>query len=105
MTSDLMMVGSYDYRLVALSVLVSILAAYAACDLSERLRDTRGRARLAWQMGGPTAHGIGTWSMHYTGMLAFRTERKRAEELRQTFSQRLLETQEVEWRHVRGGGP
>jgi PAS domain S-box-containing protein len=33
------------------------------------------------------------------------TERKRAEELRQTFSQRLLETQEVEWRRVRGGGP
>jgi PAS domain S-box-containing protein len=33
------------------------------------------------------------------------TERKRAEELRQTFSQRLLETQEAEWRRVRGGGP
>jgi two-component system sensor histidine kinase/response regulator len=23
-------------------------------------------------VGGATAHGIGTWSMHYTGMLAFR---------------------------------
>ena len=33
------------------------------------------------------------------------SERKRAEELRQTFSQRLLETQEAEWRRVRGGGP
>jgi hypothetical protein len=66
------MVDSYDYRLVALSVLVSILAAYAACDLSERLHDARGRAWLAWLVGGATAHGIGTWSMHYTGMLAFR---------------------------------
>jgi two-component system, sensor histidine kinase and response regulator len=66
-----MMVDSYDYRLVALSVLVSILAAYAACDLSERLRDARGRAWLAWLVGGATAHGIGTWSMHYIGMLAF----------------------------------
>jgi hypothetical protein len=69
---DRVMVGSYDYRLVALSVLVSILAAYAARDLSERVCDARGRAWLAWLVGGAMAHGIGTWSMHYTGMLAFR---------------------------------
>jgi len=57
---------------VALSVLVSILAAFAARDLSERVRDPRGRAWLAWLVGGAMAYGIGTWSMHYTGMLAFR---------------------------------
>jgi PAS domain S-box-containing protein len=65
------LVGSYDYRLVALSVLVSILAAYAARDLSARV-SARGRAWLAWLAGAATADGIGTWSMHYTGMLAYR---------------------------------
>ena len=63
---------SHDHRLVVLSVLISILAAYAARDLSERVSDARGRAWLAWLVGGATADGIGTWSMHYTGMLAFR---------------------------------
>ena len=70
--SDLAMVGSYDYRLVALSVFVSILAAYAARDLSARVR-ARGQAWLAWlAAAATTADGIGTWSMHYTGMLAYR---------------------------------
>jgi signal transduction histidine kinase len=68
---DLVFVGRHDPRLVVLSVLVSILAAYAAHDLSERVRDARGRAWLAWLVGGATANGIGTWSMHYTAMLGF----------------------------------
>jgi len=72
MTSDFVMVGSYNDRLVALSVMVSILAAYAARDLSGRVRDARGWTWLGWLVGGATADGIGTWSMHYTGMLAFR---------------------------------
>jgi PAS domain S-box-containing protein len=70
-SSDLVMVGSYDYRLVALSVLISMLAAYAARDLAERVTAARGGARLSWLVVGATASGIGTWSMHYTGMLAF----------------------------------
>src|SRR5216684_2627727 len=64
--------GSYDHRLVALSVLISILAAYAARDLSERISDARGGDWLAWLAVGAAADGIGTWSMHYTGMLAYR---------------------------------
>ena len=65
------MVGSYDYRLVALSVLVAVVAAYPALDLGGRVTATRGRARLGWLIGGATALGIGIWSMHYVGMLAF----------------------------------
>jgi PAS domain S-box-containing protein len=66
------MVASYDPYLVVLSVLISILGAYAAGALSERVRDARGRAWLAWLVGGAAVDGIGTWSMHYTGMLALR---------------------------------
>src|SRR5205823_6841893 len=65
------MTGSYDYRLVGLSVLIAICAAYAALDLAGRTTAARGRIRLTWLAGGATAMGIGIWSMHYIGMLAF----------------------------------
>jgi PAS domain S-box-containing protein len=69
---NVVVVASHDPWLVALSVAISIVAAYAARDLSERIRDARGHAWLAWLAGGAVADGIGTWSMHYTGMLALR---------------------------------
>jgi PAS domain S-box-containing protein len=65
------MVGSYDYRLVALSIVIAIFASYAALDLAGRTTAARGRGRLAWLIGGATAMGVGIWSMHYIGMLAF----------------------------------
>src|SRR5438270_11222528 len=65
------MISSYDYRLVALSVLIAIFAAYAALDLAGRTTAARGRVRLAWFIGGATGMGLGIWSMHYIGMLAF----------------------------------
>jgi two-component system sensor histidine kinase/response regulator len=71
-TPDLVMLGSYDHRLVALSVFIAILASYAALDLAARVTSARGAARYLWLSGGATAMGIGIWSMHYVGMLAFR---------------------------------
>jgi diguanylate cyclase (GGDEF)-like protein/PAS domain S-box-containing protein len=69
---DLAMVGSYDYRLVALSVVIAMLASYAALDVAGRVTSARGGVRLVWLTGGAVAMGIGIWSMHYIGMLAFR---------------------------------
>ena len=66
------LVGFYDYRLVAVSVLIAILAAYAALDLAGRVTAARGMARFAWLSGGAFAMGLGIWSMHYVGMEAFR---------------------------------
>lgn len=66
------LVGSYDNRLVALSVLISIVASYAAVDIAGRVTATQGKLRLAWLAGGACAMGTGIWSMHYIGMLAFR---------------------------------
>jgi two-component system, sensor histidine kinase and response regulator len=65
------MTGAYDYRLVALSVVIAICASYAALDLAARTAAASGRMRLAWLAGGATAMGLGIWSMHYIGMLAF----------------------------------
>jgi len=69
--SDFAMVSFYDYRLVALSVFIAMLASYAALDLSGRVTSSHGRTRLLWLSGGAVAMGIGIWSMHYIGMLAF----------------------------------
>jgi two-component system sensor histidine kinase/response regulator len=66
------LVGSYNYGLVALSVLISILASYAALDIAGRVAATHGKIRVAWLAGGASAMGSGIWSMHYIGMLAFR---------------------------------
>ena len=65
------MVISYNYYLVALSVVISTLASYAALDLAGRVTAARGRIRMAWLTGGAFAMGMGIWSMHYIGMLAF----------------------------------
>jgi PAS domain S-box-containing protein len=66
-----LLVGSYDYRLVALSIFIAISASYAALDLGGRVTAARGRIRWAWLGGGATAMGLGIWSMHFTAMLAF----------------------------------
>src|SRR5260370_7998347 len=68
---NMAMVSSYDYRLVALSIIIAIFASYAALELAGRTTAARGRVRLAWLIGGTTAMGVGIWSMHYIGMLAF----------------------------------
>lgn len=62
----------HDHRLVALSVVISIVAAYAASELAERIRGARGRVWAAWLIGGAVVDGVGTWSMHFTGKLALR---------------------------------
>ena len=66
------MISSYDYGLVVLSVFISILASFAALDLAARVSSAVDRRRSLWLAGGATAMGFGIWSMHYTGMLAFR---------------------------------
>jgi len=65
------MTGSYNYHLVALSVLIAVCASYAALELAGRTTAASGRLRLAWLACGATAMGLGIWSMHYIGMLAF----------------------------------
>src|SRR5580704_1092559 len=67
-----MLKGSYDPSLVALSVLIAVCASYAALDLAGRVTAARDRVRFVWLVGGACAMGLGIWSMHYIGMLAFR---------------------------------
>jgi len=67
------MQGSYNSYLVALSLLVAMFASYTALDLAARIGSLRDpRKRFLWLVGGAFAMGMGTWSMHFIGMLAFR---------------------------------
>src|SRR6201981_3022674 len=65
------LIGSYNYALVALSVVIAMLASYAALDLAGRVTAASGWSRAVWLLGGAGAMGTGIWSMHYIGMLAF----------------------------------
>src|SRR5258706_13017419 len=65
------LIGSYNYALVALSVLIAMFASYAALDLAGRVTAAGGWTRAGWLLGGAGAMGTGIWSMHYMGMLAF----------------------------------
>jgi len=65
------LIGSYNYALVAVSVLIAVFASYAALDLAGRVTAAGGWTRAVWLLGGAGAMGTGIWSMHYIGMLAF----------------------------------
>ncbi len=69
--AELSLFASYDSGLVALSVVIAMLASYTALDLAGRVTSARGRARFLWLTFGAVAMGLGIWSMHYIGMLAF----------------------------------
>lgn len=65
------MTGTYNEILVLFSLLVAILASYTALDMAGRVATTQGSAARWWLAGGAFAMGLGVWSMHFVGMLAF----------------------------------
>lgn len=66
------MSGIYNPLLVFLSLIVAFLASYMALELSGRIFSLQQeRQRVHWLLGGAIAMGIGIWSMHFIGMMAF----------------------------------
>ena len=63
--------GYYDLKLVALSLVIAIIASYTALELAGRVSQAEGRSSWFWLVGGAVSMGIGIWSMHFVGMLAF----------------------------------
>ncbi len=55
-----------------LSMAVAVVASYVALDLASRVTASAGRTVHYWLAGGAVSMGIGIWSMHFIGMLAFR---------------------------------
>ncbi len=81
---------SYDLGLVALSYLVAVGASYTALDLTGRVAAVSGRPKTAWLLGGAAAMGMGIWSMHFTGMLAFQMDGPMAYEVFTTLASMLV---------------
>src|SRR5678816_3971589 len=67
-----MLEGRYELPLVLISVLVAVLASYAALALAERIHHLGRRGVASWVAGGGFAMGTGLWAMQFVGMLAFR---------------------------------
>lgn len=67
-----MLLATYDMILVTVSFLVAMLASYTALQMTERITYAPKRAARFWLAGGAIAMGVGIWSMHFIGMLAFR---------------------------------
>src|SRR5690606_15457240 len=65
------MEASYNVWLVALSVAIGVVASYTALALASRIAATKGLATVYWLLGGAFSMGLGIWSMHFIGMLAF----------------------------------
>src|SRR2546426_2645516 len=63
--------GTHNPYLVALSILVAAFASYTALDLGGHVATERGLARRVWLVAAAITMGGGIWSMHFVGMLAF----------------------------------
>ena len=65
------MEATYNSWLVGLSILVAMVVAYTALKLAARVADAGPSSGRWWLLGGAAAMGMGIWSMHFIGMLAF----------------------------------
>jgi diguanylate cyclase (GGDEF)-like protein len=65
------MQSSYNTWLVGLSIFVAMLVSYTALRLAARVATSERPATRMWLTAGALAMGVGIWSMHFIGMLAF----------------------------------
>src|ERR1700686_2742568 len=61
----------YNHWLVSLSIVVAILVSYTALRLAARIATSERHGARIWLGIGAIAMGVGIWSMHFIGMLAF----------------------------------
>lgn len=65
------MTTSWNYGLVALSLITAIIGSYVALYFAGKLRTSeRDQQRLLWTILGASTMGLAIWSMHFVGMLA-----------------------------------
>src|SRR5918992_337042 len=68
------MQATYNSWLVALSIVVAMVVAYTALKLAARVAEAGPSGGRLWLLGGAAAMGMGIWSMHFIGMLAYSVE-------------------------------
>lgn len=62
---------NYNGWIVLMSVLISVWASYSSLNIAAKINRTSGRSRWGWLLAGSSVMGLGIWSMHFIGMLAF----------------------------------
>ncbi|WP_059106009.1 putative bifunctional diguanylate cyclase/phosphodiesterase [Shouchella shacheensis] len=67
--------GHYNSWFVALSIFMAIFASYTALDLAGRVSHSSHFRQIGWLFCGAFTMGLGIWSMHFIGMLAFELHR------------------------------
>lgn len=68
-------IGSHDLPLVALSYCISVVGALVSLYLAEFIVDRDGRFHFGWlALAAVVFGGCAIWAMHFTGMLAYRTD-------------------------------
>jgi diguanylate cyclase len=65
------MTSSYSSWLVCLSIGVAVMVSFTSLRLACRVADSQGLASRIWLILGSISMGVGIWSMHFIGMLAF----------------------------------
>jgi diguanylate cyclase (GGDEF)-like protein len=65
------MLSVYNPWLVGFSIIVALLVSYTALRLAARVAASTAHGAHLWIGIGATAMGVGIWSMHFIGMLAF----------------------------------
>ncbi|MCK5262251.1 MAG: response regulator [Gammaproteobacteria bacterium] len=65
------MTGTYDSWLVLLSLILSVGVSFVALNLAARVYFVTIDLSKYWLIGGGIGMGLGIWSMHFVGMLAF----------------------------------
>lgn len=69
--THLLYIGSYDPAWVIISILLSILASYAALNAATRIEYQLDKSsKLIWAVVSAITLGFGVWGMHFIGMLA-----------------------------------
>jgi len=63
----------YNIAWVVISVLLAVLSSYAALNASFQISTSKNiQSKLAWSFISSLILGLGTWSMHFIGMLSLR---------------------------------
>ncbi|RZU29800.1 diguanylate cyclase/phosphodiesterase [Edaphobacter modestus] len=111
-----MLIGIYSSWLVLVSLFVAMFASYTALDMAGRITASQTRfAACSWLGGGSFAMGLGIWSMHFIGMLAYKLPVPMGYDVRITslslliaiassgFALWLVSQNELSWRRLGAG--
>ena len=67
------MLDHYQWLIIGLSVIIAMTAAFLALNIVAKLVDASMKATRFWLISGALVMGLGIWSMHFIGMLAYHT--------------------------------